>query len=441
MQTNSLEFGPSYLSRAVKLAITLAVTFALMMSSSAYADCGAYWDAELMGETQGDSVALFDFAGRSAYRITTARLRQLVSLKNRLAQAAEIKADLWLCDDPESGAYAMNMGRDIVILSAGMLDVLNENAEMAASILGHELGHIKLRHTDPTQRKLNSTKATLSGIQLFEALQQEKQSKGGGGLAPIRLDDETLRILIFIMRQQYSQDRELQADEEGIRLMTLAGINPQGAVRALLVHLYKDGNSGGRLTDSHPSNTERINRLNGYLRRDASAQEVAAHAELQSAVDLENSETADKMAERGHWRKLRAHLRDWQKRSPESAAPWYYRGVYERGANKDLVKARQAFFKALQIDPGYMEARLGLCKALFQESRKIESVYCSQALDSDRHSSFVERTFGESLFVGGEIEPFTTVLVVREKDGRKYISNDREILKRRGLAPINYFAE
>ncbi len=234
---------------------------------------------------------------------------------------------------------------------------------------------------------------------------------------------------------------ELAADEQGIRFMTLAGLNPQGAVRAFVVLLRKEGNSGGGYFDSHPSHAQRIERLNAYLHDSTMAKDAVAQTVQQAHDDGLSAKRADLLLERRAWKTLRVHIQRWVASVPTSATAWYYKGLYELNGAQNSPAARKAFVAALERNPSHLYARMELCTALFRENRKLESVHCSRALDYDQRLEFTRNTFGENLQVGGEIEPFTSVVVVRDENGRKYVTTDTGAAKKRGLSRIDYFAE
>jgi hypothetical protein len=204
--------------------------------------------------------------------------------------------------------------------------------------------------------------------------------------------------------------------------------------------LQKKGESGGYLS-THPSFSERLEKYTYYVSNSSLAKGAVARNAEEKAIDARHGEAAEGLVKRKHWKQLALLVIRWQRQAPNSAHSWYYGGLYEALGTGNLSAARRAFASALEIDPGHMPSRFQLCMALYAEGRKVESVYCSRSLVDDWQDAFVAQTFGEALWVGGEVEPFTTVLVVRDASGRKYVTNDHKAPERNGAKPIRYFAE
>ena len=73
----------------------------------------------------------------------------------------------------------------------------------------------------------------------------------------------TVQVANAILSSRYSQEAEREADREGMRLMGLAGFDPQGAVAALETLKRHDGGREvpgflNSLLGSHPLTSERI---------------------------------------------------------------------------------------------------------------------------------------------------------------------------------------
>ena len=133
---------------------------------------------------------------------------------------------------------------------------LSVNDDQLATVLGHEISHVQLRHA---QERLNSNLAprVLIGVaKLPGAVTDVGVVKSAGAVAGTAIGAGT--VLPFGRKQ------ELDADVRGIRLMAAAGYDPKQA--AVFWHEMTEAHSkaGGTVPEflsTHPSNKHRIERL------------------------------------------------------------------------------------------------------------------------------------------------------------------------------------
>ncbi len=410
---------------------------ALVMSANASAACTTYWNVGRLGETQLDSIALYNLRGAPVAHITNARLRHLVDIKNRLTYAANVKASLWLCDDTAPQAYE-NSELKLIVFSIGMLNLLEWNADAIAGVMAHEVAHLELGHSGRARGK----KALMKLQALTSILPNGNvMLSGSGRMAPVRLGGSDLKTLYLLLYFKYSREDEQHADNEGAKLMTRIGINPAGALRAQVAFLRKFGNREGGYFDLHPAMKERVKQSRSYLASDSAAKALTVRLQFQAATDKEYSLAAEQFIKSKSWKELDALTDQWLSQWDKNALALYYRGIYLSAGLKDKTLARGMFYNAVVADPGNPKARLELCVALFEEGRKLESVYCYRNITNEADKeAFRARTFGDNLWVGGEIEPFTSVVVTRDESGGKYVTN-LDLARERGLAISNFYGD
>lgn len=145
-------------------------------------------------------------------------------------------------------AFALPSGH--IFLTHGLLRLLENDEHALASVLGHELAHVELRH---------GVKALLRQLGLTILLE----------LGMIWLDapnTEFVRTasiaLVDIVQSGYGREAEFEADAYGQRYAFEAGFDPMGAVHMLEHLLALEGEElPADLFRSHPPTSNRIRRM------------------------------------------------------------------------------------------------------------------------------------------------------------------------------------
>lgn len=134
-------------------------------------------------------------------------------------QRPGIKYTFHVLDTSGVNAFALPGGQ--IFVFRGLLNFVENEAELA-SIIGHEIAHVDLRHC----------------VEMF-LLEVNMQKIGGLG-HPRNLGDLILRIpgttslvLNRLMQTGYRRFQEFDADAEGLNLLSKAGYQPEAAVSAM----------------------------------------------------------------------------------------------------------------------------------------------------------------------------------------------------------------
>lgn len=170
-----------------------------------------------------------------------ARIQDYVaSVGKRLAAKTEAPAGLWRFTvlDHESPNGVASANGDIYI-TRGFLALLDDESELAA-VLGHEMGHVVLRHA---ARSVERERQELAPV--LAAMQQKQLDRA------FQLTVEGLQRL-----KAYSRNDELEADRYAVRIAGLAGYPREGVERMLV-----------RLQDYDRFVAERSGRLSGTFER------------------------------------------------------------------------------------------------------------------------------------------------------------------------------
>jgi len=213
----------------------------LILGGLLLAHCGAFgqesmsWKVKDLIQTRETTIELRDQRNHPVRKIDVAQLVYIYSVMAAIEEVAEISADLYVVpgNGPNAFAGSGRAGENIVGINFGMLDLVGKDVHEAAAILGHELAHLKLNHSEDA-RKAQSLPQT----NLFSA-----------------------------SATRYSRDNEREADYLGMIWAIEAGYDPQGAVR-VQERLYKlSKTTVGGFSGSHPSSIERITVLKSLARR------------------------------------------------------------------------------------------------------------------------------------------------------------------------------
>jgi predicted Zn-dependent protease len=117
-----------------------------------------------------------------------------------------IRYQFHVLDAAAPNAFSLPGGQ--VFITTGMFGFLQSEAELA-SVLGHEMSHVDLRHS----------------IERYQYLLKARKIHA----APVGQLAEIARSLVTV---QYAKYQELDADAQGVRLSIEAGYDPQAAVDA-----------------------------------------------------------------------------------------------------------------------------------------------------------------------------------------------------------------
>ncbi len=243
----------------------------------------------------------------------------------RLAAVSDRKLpyEFHVLNNSSPNAWALPGGK--IVLNRGLLTELDSEAEMAA-VLGHEITHAAAKHT---ARNL-SRGMLLQGAVMATVL--ATQDKDYAQLAELGAG-----IGAQLVTQKYGRDAEREADYYGMKYMSRAGYDTQGAVdlQETFVKL-SEGKQQNWLTGlfaSHPPSQERVD------------------TNIQTLAEFPSSGEAGRQ-------RFQARIAQLKKTKPAYEA-------YDKGrkalAEGDISQARQLALQARRIEPreAHFEALLG----------------------------------------------------------------------------------
>ncbi len=152
-------------------------------------------------------------------------------------------------DMPEVNAASLPGGP--VYVYKGILDLIGDDDDALACVIGHELGHINGRHLAKQY-----TKQVQAGLILTVLLQ-------GRGTAVSELANAGMELLSF----KYGRDDENDADRRGVSYAYKAGFDPMGMVRSFqkLQSLEKKNGGDPEWLRNHPLTKARIDKVNKLI--------------------------------------------------------------------------------------------------------------------------------------------------------------------------------
>jgi predicted Zn-dependent protease len=219
------------------------------------------WNAEEIAATPYALMELRRHDPRDiAATVPVARVRGAVETVRRVGEVAGISPSLYLIDGAEPNAFATtHEGRHYVAVSVGLLDLLAEDLDAWAALMGHELAHLALGHVESTTQR---GRASVAASQVLGAVLQASGIPFGGAVASVS---------VTAVERIYSRDEEREADRAGFDYAVRAGFDPGGAVRLWeKMAAASRGSIALPFLSSHPQDAERLEemrRLSG-LKRD-----------------------------------------------------------------------------------------------------------------------------------------------------------------------------
>jgi predicted Zn-dependent protease len=159
--------------------------------------------------------------------------------------------DFVVLDTPDENAFVLPNGK--VAVFRGLLQTIRSDDELAA-VLGHEAGHVLLRH--PAER-VSQQLAVEAGVGLARVLLSDGSGEGADRIAGALGMGAVYGVIL-----PYSRKHELEADSEGVKLMREAGYDPQAALRFWERRIAEGGGRGQpEIISTHPGDRTRLTAL------------------------------------------------------------------------------------------------------------------------------------------------------------------------------------
>ena len=250
--------------------IAMVTCWATLTAASAVAAApfSYTWRIEELARVEADPIELRTDKGKLLKRVSAKQIIYLYSVMQAIEEVSELRSELLITDGEQPNAFATqglaeavpagdgdasgDSGEEaitgvfigdgkalegkktieinIIGINFAMLDLLGVDVHMAAALIGHELGHLKLNHGAENKKRRTSDLRTAANT-------------------------------------RYSRDNEREADYLGAIWAVEAGYDPAGAARLQELVYKKTKHLPGGFSGSHPSSIERIAKLKSLARR------------------------------------------------------------------------------------------------------------------------------------------------------------------------------
>lgn len=174
--------------------------------------------------------------------------QRLFKMTNRLVNYDGLQLNFKVYKADDVNAFAMADGT--VRVYTGLMDAMPDDQVLA--VIGHEIGHVKLKHSYHQMQTQMLTNATLQA------------AVGVGGIIGALSSGQLGQLASGVVSAQFSQRDELSADVFAIKLLRDLGKDPRAMTRSIKTLKAKFGTGGGFMS-SHPSNDERIANLENAI--------------------------------------------------------------------------------------------------------------------------------------------------------------------------------
>jgi predicted Zn-dependent protease len=232
-----------YIAGAV-LAVGIAVTpAACAVSTPQEVEMGRSYAAEIARQ-----LPLIDDPAIARY------LTRLGDSIARLVDERGLRWEFHLVNSKDINAFAVPGG--FIYVNRGLVERAEKMSQLAG-VLGHEIGHVTMRHSVEQMQKARGTNIAVTiGCAILRACSSGAEQvliNAGAGLAFAR----------------FSRDAEREADREGVKYVVRAGIDPNGIPEMfeMLLNERKSRPAGVETWFlSHPLEEERVARAREMIR-------------------------------------------------------------------------------------------------------------------------------------------------------------------------------
>ena len=177
-----------------------------------------------------------------------ARVAAVGSAIARATGRTDLDWDFAVFDSPEANAFVLPNGK--VAVFRGLLASVRSDDELAA-VMGHEAGHIVVRHA---AERVSQQLAIEAGVGLAQLLLSDRAGEHADEVAAALGMGAVYGVIL-----PYSRKHELEADAVGVGLMRAAGHDPQAALSFWERRIAEaQGRDPPEFLSTHPADRTRL---------------------------------------------------------------------------------------------------------------------------------------------------------------------------------------
>ena len=290
-------------------------------------------------------------------------------LAHQARRDAELDFEFSILNDSIPNAWALPGGK--IVINRGLLVELESEAELAA-VLGHEIVHADAAHGARAQSKgvVTQSAAIISMVVLGSTIESQ-QAREVAMMVPA--------LGAQMLTQKYGRDAERESDVYGMKYMSEAGYDPQGAVelQETFVELSEGRNQDwlSGLFASHPPSRERVDNnrktagtlpAGGEMGRERYRQKTAYLRRVQPAYQAYDE--AQKALADDDFPTAREKLNRALAIEPRESMFYNLQGdLY--ALEKNHGKALASYQKAVRLNPGFFYGYLRKGQMEYAEAR------------------------------------------------------------------------
>lgn len=187
----------------------------------------------------------------TAHYITRAQARNLSEALDKLNEESGVAARVAIVKSDQLNAFAADwQGFLTVAFTLPFIAELGEDRDAVASVMGHELAHLKLGHGEARRHRQREAGVASHAV---GTLLNAAGVPMGGAIAGLGASAVTAA---------FSRDEERDADRLGSKWAVAAGFDPCGGVRSIRALQARSQAFPIPFLSTHPGHEERIRRAN-----------------------------------------------------------------------------------------------------------------------------------------------------------------------------------
>lgn len=173
--------------------------------------------------------------------VVTAAIEEMVKRLEPHAAVKGLKFEVHVVESKEVNAFALPGGK--IVVFTGLIKEA-ESPEQVAGVLGHEMAHATLRHG---VERIGQSIGLATALSLLIG-NTEGMIAAGADLFQVATVNS------------YGREQEAAADEEGVRMLHAAGLDPRGLPKFFEKLKHEEGDIPGALSwiSTHPQHEDRI---------------------------------------------------------------------------------------------------------------------------------------------------------------------------------------